>query len=219
MSLEIEDHLEEDPQIHGQQYFVMSYVTPHSQNEFKVPMVKVRGSYKTYQECEKRIEKLKRVDKIFNMYICEVGKWGSLVAENDLMKDDEIDVVYGEKQINQMFQQYKENSKKVEEDFEERKADLRKKATEEGQPLFQEYLKFLDEETGKDFMVPQTSTPENFDKFREKVDNIEGYMSFQQNLRSSTSEEYKKFKELEGDRSKTGDLVKDIHGYFKQYMK
>lgn len=127
-SYDIDDYLDEDPVINQQKFFVLSYILPSGKNELKSPIIKVRGSYPSQEECEKRIEKLKNIDKINNMYMCEVGKYGALIEEEELEKNNEIDVKYREAILNDMVKEYKENSEKKDQEFEDRKKFLKEKA-------------------------------------------------------------------------------------------
>lgn len=137
----LEDYLTEDPEIHNQKYFVLSYLLPNKTNELEHPIIKVRGSYKSYEECEKRVNKLKSMDSYFNMYICEVGKYGSLMSDDEIKKTDDIDIQYRESVLNNMVKEYNENKDKADSEFEKRKQLMLKKAKLEGSKEGQELLK------------------------------------------------------------------------------
>lgn len=137
----LEDYLTEDPEIYNQKYFVLSYLLPNKTNELEHPIIKVRGSYKSYEECEKRVNKLKSMDSYFNMYICEVGKYGSLMTDDEIKKTDDIDIQYRESVLNNMVKEYTENKDKADSEFEKRKQLMLKKAKLEGSKEGQELLK------------------------------------------------------------------------------
>lgn len=136
----IEDYLQEDPPVYNQNFFVMSYLLPSSKNELEFPVFKMRGSFKTVEECQTRINKLKNIDTYFNMYICEVGKFGSLLTDEELKKNEQIDVEYREAQLNNMVKTYKDNKDKVDTEFEARKKRLSELAKYEGTKQGQEFL-------------------------------------------------------------------------------
>lgn len=136
----IEDYLQEDPPVYNQNFFVMSYLLPSSNNELEFPVFKMRGSFKTVEECQARINKLKNIDTYFNMYICEVGKFGSLLSDSELKKNDHVDVQYRDAQLNSMVKTYKENKDKVDEEFEARKKRLSELAKYQGTKQGQEEL-------------------------------------------------------------------------------
>lgn len=135
-----EDYLQEDPAVYNQKFFVMSYILPGNKNELEYPVFKMRGAFNTIEECEARINKLKHIDTYFNMYICEVGKFGSLLSEEELTKNDQIDVQYREVELNNMVKSYKENKDKVDQEFETRKKRMTELARLEGTKEGQEEL-------------------------------------------------------------------------------
>ncbi len=143
VSCDIEDYLLEDPDIYNQKWFVLSYLLPDkTSNELSTPMIKVRGVYRTYEECEKRIEKLKIHDTYYNMYICEMCKWGGLFKEDDLKNMTDVDIKYRESVLNTMSKEYQENKDKADEEFETRTRLAKNKArfdgTKEGQKILAE---------------------------------------------------------------------------------
>jgi flavoprotein len=114
--VDINDILTNDPEIYNQKFFVLSYILPSDKNEIKHPLIKMRGAFKTYEDAEKRVDVLKRSDKYFNIYIATVGTWGSLLPEEQLLQSDEVDTVYREPELNEIFQKYKENREKAQEE-------------------------------------------------------------------------------------------------------
>ena len=139
-SAPIDDHLTEDPIIHNQKYFILSYILPSEKNELEVPMIKVRGVFRNFEEAKKKVEKLKFFDPYFNLYVCEVGKWGGLFTNSELEKNTDVDVEYREKLLNTMMKEYKENKDRVDVEFEKRKEFLRKRAEYEGSKQGQEEI-------------------------------------------------------------------------------
>lgn len=197
-TVDIEDYLQPDPEIHNQKYFVMSYILPkEGKNELKAPLVKVRGAFKTMEEAEKRIEKLKRADTFFNMYVCNVGQWGSLVDEDDLLESEEVEkVVYREKELNDIFQKYKENKDKAEEEHVERLRIMKEKAVEEGKPEYQKYLTIIEDVSrDEECLVPQLTPADAIALFKLKLETPNDYIAFYQDARSSGSKFYAYFKE------------------------
>lgn len=131
-SYDIDDYLTEDPPVNNQNYFIMTYILPSNNNELKHPVIKIRGSYKTQEECSKRINHLKNIDNYFNMYVCEVGKFGTLLPQEEFDKMEDIDIQYRESMLNQMVKEYKDNKDLADEDFQKRKQMLVEKARKEG---------------------------------------------------------------------------------------
>lgn len=136
----VEDYLLEDPPVYNQNFFILSYLLPNEKNELTFPTIKVRGSFKNQEDCQKRINQLKNVDPYFNMFVCEVGKFGSLLPEDEIKKLDDVDVQYRESILNTMVKEYQENKDKADEEFEKRKQFMKKKAEFEGTKEGQELL-------------------------------------------------------------------------------
>lgn len=141
------DFLDEDNEIRNQKYCVLSYTLPKPGDSdpkgkkrvgFDTPMVKIRGSYTTVEECESRIEKLKQSDKYFHMYIASVGTWGPLLTE-DQHKESGTNAVFMNQEMNEFMKGYKQSQDKQTDIFEERKKELAEKArfegTKEGQAI------------------------------------------------------------------------------------
>lgn len=124
------DYLDEDSVISNQKYFILSYVLPKDPIK-QQPLIKVRGSFSTIEECEKRIKRLQIKDTYFNMFIAEVGKWGNLMTDEQL-KNQDIDSMYQDERMNKMIKDYKENKDKVDKEYAERKTYMEQKAREEG---------------------------------------------------------------------------------------
>jgi hypothetical protein len=125
-----EDSLTEDPVISNQKYFILSYMLPPKESSNGFPMIKVRGSFKDIDTCKSRIEELQELDgNLFNIYVAEVGKWGGLYPASKVISDVDVEAVYNQTDengsiMNNMMKHYKDNSKKTEKVFQERKRKL-----------------------------------------------------------------------------------------------
>lgn len=141
------DYLDEDSPVNRQKYAVLSYTVSQPDTKGKgkdkqggnFSMFKIRGSYDTIEECEARIKKLQSVDKYFHMFVVEVGKWGCLMSEEELKKQ-ELDFVYQNKAMNELVKGYKDNKDKNDVEFEKRKEWMKQKAIRDGTPEGQEEL-------------------------------------------------------------------------------
>lgn len=125
-----EDLLTEDTPVFAQNYFVLSYLLPSSKNKNSNPMFKMRGAYKTVEEAQERIKTLQMSDKYFNLYICEVGKWGLLLPDESPLLEN-MSVEYMNSEMNNMMREYKNNMDKKDIEFEERKEKMMKGLYEE----------------------------------------------------------------------------------------
>jgi hypothetical protein len=141
------DFLDEDIEIRNQKYCVLSYTLPPPGGDpkgkkrigFDTPMLKIRGSYSSVEECEQRIQKLKTSDTYFNMYVATVGTWGPLLTEEQHEKTG-TDAVFMDKEMNDFMKGYKESQEKSKEEFEKRKDELVEKAKFDGSKEGQEIL-------------------------------------------------------------------------------
>lgn len=145
-SCSVEDYLEEDPEIYNQKYFLLSYLLPEDNNDLEFPVIKIRGSYRTEEECKKRLEKLNNLDNKHNKIIGEVGKFGSLLPFKELHKNEDIDIQYRSASLNDFMKKYDENRERADKEFEIRKQQMVKKATFEGSKEGQEILSSQKEE-------------------------------------------------------------------------
>ena len=98
-------------------------------DEKKITMYtfKVRGSYETVEEAQKRIQLLNALDKNVNIYLAEVGKWCPFDDDPEKAKD----AVYKDEELNRLMKGYKENQEKGKQLFEQRKAELVSKALQD----------------------------------------------------------------------------------------
>jgi hypothetical protein len=128
------DFLDEDIEIRNQKYCVLSYTLPDPKKDSGTPpMIKVRGSYSTVDECQARITKLQESDKYFNMYVANIGQWGPLLTDEQ-MKDTDTSIVYRESKLNEFMGGYKEQIDKKAEAFEMRRERMSRQAKLDGTP-------------------------------------------------------------------------------------
>ena len=69
------DCLDEDPELRGQKFALISFISPEGLMNCKIRGIKVRGIYASQSEAEAACEKLKKQDKYFDIFVGEVGKW------------------------------------------------------------------------------------------------------------------------------------------------
>jgi flagellar biosynthesis GTPase FlhF len=139
------DYLDEDPVISEQKYCVVSVLTPKNfkdvDEKSTMYTFKVRGSYGTVEEAQKRIQLLNQLDPNVNIYLAEVGKWCPFEDDPEKAKD----AVYKDEELNRLMKGYKENQEKAKELFEVRKAEMVAKALADTKEK-KEKLKKEDEE-------------------------------------------------------------------------
>jgi len=127
------DHLDEDPPITGQNYFILSYFIT---GDPEAPvMFKCRGVFNSLSDCESRITELRKIDTTFHMFTVSVGKWGSLYSADrlgEITALENIDMSYNysnvekntlsaaEVSMNDIMSVYKEKMNESKKDFNQR---------------------------------------------------------------------------------------------------
>lgn len=99
------------------------------QNNFKTNIrgLKVRGTYNTRDEAEKRAKKLQGIDSDFHVFVGQVGYWLPWDPNADKIEDEE----FINSQLNDMMEKYKENSINKDIFYDEQKREKVKAAKEE----------------------------------------------------------------------------------------
>jgi len=88
---------------------------------------KVRGSYESQDDAQKRIQYLNSIDSNVNIYLAEVGKWCPFDDDPEKAKD----AVYKDEELNKLMKGYKDNQEKGKQFFEQRKAEMVSKALDD----------------------------------------------------------------------------------------
>lgn len=108
-------------------------------NSFQTSMsgLKVRGTYDTFREAQHRAEQIQKFDKLFHVFVGQVGCWLPWSPYPEDVQDQE----YSETQLNTLMKKYKEGQELKRELYELRKNDLiskvqmhNEKIKEENQP-------------------------------------------------------------------------------------
>ena len=99
------------------------------QNNFKTSLrgVKVRGTYSTRDEAERRAKRLQGLDSDFHVFVGQVGYWLPWDPCADKIEDES----FIDSQLNDMMEKYKENNVNKDIFYEEQKRDKVKAAREE----------------------------------------------------------------------------------------
>jgi hypothetical protein len=132
MSSDKIDYLTEDTEISSQKFVVLSILTPNfyklsEDGNGTVPKdkegiygIKIRGSYASYEEAQKRAKFLQTVDTLHNVFIGEVGKW----LPFDDNADKACETSYAEDKLNNLMKSYAENQEQAKQLYEKRKNDM-----------------------------------------------------------------------------------------------
>jgi len=97
------------------EYAEISKHKPH------VPIAKVRGSYPSHDDAVARCQFLSKKDKLCDIYVTEVGTWFPIDGKHR----ESTEVVYAEKQMQNLMKSRQEQAEKAKEQFEARVQEAR----------------------------------------------------------------------------------------------
>ncbi|MBA42438.1 MAG: hypothetical protein CMF62_00325 [Magnetococcales bacterium] len=123
------DYLTEDESLANQKWCCVSFLSPEGIKNCKVRGFKVRGVFDSKEEADNRAQYLQKVDPHFDIFVGEVGKWLSFAPDPNSREAG--DMVYAEKQLNDLAKAHKENQEKQKIMEAERREALKTKAYEE----------------------------------------------------------------------------------------
>lgn len=126
---------------------------------------KVRGSYESQEDAQKRITYLNSIDSNVNIYLAEVGKWCPFDDDPEKAKD----AVYKDDELNRLMKGYKENQEKGKQLFEQRKAEMVAKALQDTKDKKEKLKKA---ETNSEVPKLEDSLNEKEKELKEKEDKV-----------------------------------------------
>lgn len=153
------DYLTEDPAITGQKFVCVSFLKPsqfeekYRPKDLSVCGFKVRGSFDTYEEAQKRADWLTSIDNKHNVYVAEVGKWCPFEDNPEKAKDSE----YMNKDLNKLMKNYWKQQDDAKQFHELRKQEMVSKALKEVEQRKQENAELLNAEQNTEQTAEQTS--------------------------------------------------------------
>ena len=118
------DYLSEDQPISSQKYALISIVGPHMKQKCNVWGLKIRGVSDSLNSSKQLAKKIMRMDKDYDIYTVEVGKFFPLAVEPYDVKN----VEYENEQLNSLIKNYLENKELANEHYYERKETMKKAA-------------------------------------------------------------------------------------------
>ena len=89
--------------------------------------IKVRGVFQSKEEADNRASRLHKTDSNFHVFVGQVGYWLPFNPNPDKIEDEH----FGDDQLNNLMQKYKENNVNKDIFYEEQKRDKIKAAQEE----------------------------------------------------------------------------------------
>ncbi len=98
------DCLDEDPEIAGQRFACVSFISPEGIMNCKTRGFKIKGVYGSINEARTACAKFQKMDKYFDIYVAEVGKWCPWDPTPQQVKE----TVYGNKTENKIMKSLQE---------------------------------------------------------------------------------------------------------------
>jgi hypothetical protein len=164
------DYLTSDPEIPGQKWACLSFLTPELIKNCDIRSVKVRGCYSTEAEAKNRCEELQRIDGLHNVYVAPVGHWLPWCDDPEKATDFE----YAEGELNKLMKAYKKNQESAKMLHEQRKTDLVNESINQVNKKKEEILTDEVKLDNKDILVIDNKDIENdkveFNELKESLD-------------------------------------------------
>lgn len=123
------DYLTEDTIVpDGQKYVCISFLSD-PENKTSLNGIKIRGVFSTLEAASEHAKNLQNIDKYFNVFVGEVGKW--LPYDPVPTSDQAGSPEYAQEQLNNLMKGYLENQNKAKVFEEKRKVESIRKSLED----------------------------------------------------------------------------------------
>ena len=168
----IEVNLATDPiKVPGQNWACVSFVSPDgNQKNLNSIGMKIRGVFDSREEATAYIQRLIRLDPMFDIYICELYNWCLVPPDPEMVADQN----YQDETLNKIISEYRRNQIYAKEHFEERKREMMEQASDE---LKRAALQRLEEESQRELeeeaqRINAETTQETTEGSTEKIVDI-----------------------------------------------
>ena len=106
----------------GQNYALISVVSPTSNQKSKSCGVKIKGVFESIEIAQMEAKRLMDLDSTFDIFIAEVGKWLPIPPDKNMIDSQE----YQDGYLNDLIQGHIKNNELGNKMFDERKRELMK---------------------------------------------------------------------------------------------
>lgn len=90
--IDINTYLEKDTyRVAGQNYGIISIVSPSSNQKYEKIAIKFRGCFNTYEEAKEQAKKLHKMDNTFDIHVIELYSWIVVPPERDSLSEVHYD--------------------------------------------------------------------------------------------------------------------------------
>lgn len=119
-SISMEQNLaRDDTRVPGQNYALISIVSPHSNQKHDQCCIKIKGVFEKVDDAKEHAKMLQKIDPTFDIYVVDMYAW-LLVPP----KIDDIEQVHVDNKLNEIIAGHRDNQLKSKMYFEERKREL-----------------------------------------------------------------------------------------------
>ena len=189
MSSNNPDYLTEDTIVpDGQKYVCISFLSdPESKTSLNG--IKIRGVFSTIEAASEHAKNLQSIDKYFNVFVGEVGKW--LPYDPSPTSDKAGTPEYAQEQLNSLIKGYIENQNKAKIFEEKRKTENIRKSIEEQILNSQNNMKELQQS------LLESTDDSKINGLKERVSSIENQIKeLEEKSKEMSSQEEKLEKKL-----------------------
>jgi hypothetical protein len=118
--MSLDENVDKDnTKISGQNYALISVVSPDSNQKSKNLCLKVKGVFGNLEEANKHADILQKIDSTFDIYVVEMYSWLLLPPDPLLIEQKHVD-----EKLNEIIGGHRENQLKAKMYFDERKREL-----------------------------------------------------------------------------------------------
>tara|TARA_E500000178_G_scaffold354059_2_gene421810 strand:+ start:853 stop:1509 length:657 start_codon:yes stop_codon:yes gene_type:complete len=119
-SLTLDENVSTDAEkIIGQNYALISIVSPNSEQKHEQICLKIKGVFSNLEEANKRAECLQKIDSTFDIYVVDMYSWLLIPPDKNLIEQKFVD-----EKLNKIIGNYRKNELQKKECFNERKIEL-----------------------------------------------------------------------------------------------
>jgi len=155
-SMSLDENVDkDDTKVSGQNYALISVVSPESNQKSKNLCLKVKGVFGNLEEANKHAEMLQKIDSTFDIYVVEMYSWLLLPPDPSLIEQKHVD-----QKLNEIIGGHRENQLKAKMYFDERKRELIENINLENDKRKEENEKLKENEENTNLEEIDESVPE-----------------------------------------------------------
>jgi len=125
----------------GQQYALISVVSPASKQKNDACAVKIKGVFATQEEAQSWAKKLQQFDSTFDIYLVELYKWLPIPPNDDMIESQ----VYQDEFLQSLIQGKKDEQDKANAFFQQRKTTDMEQSISENVPGKERWADIVEE--------------------------------------------------------------------------